>query len=54
MPTEHFKTKGDYRRNLAYRHMHDIPFSAEEVVVGGRKHKVKHSSRKRKRGGKRD
>jgi hypothetical protein len=50
MPTEHFKTKGDYRRNLAYRHIHGIPFTAEKVVVGGKAHKVKHSgnpSRKR-------
>lgn len=53
MPVEHFKSKEAYRRNLAYRHMHGIPFSAEAVVVGGRKHKVKHS-RSRKRGGKRD
>lgn len=48
MPVEHFKTQGDYRRNLAYRHMHGIPFSAESVVVGGRKHKVQHSRGKRR------
>lgn len=44
MPTEHFKTKGDYRRNLAYRHIHGIPFTAKNVVVGGKEHKVKHST----------
>lgn len=45
MPTEHFKTEGDYRRNLAYRHIHNIPFRATEVVVAGKRHKVKHSGR---------
>lgn len=43
MPTEHFKSREAYRRNLAYRHMHGIPFTAENVVVAGKKHKVKHS-----------
>lgn len=43
MPTEHFKSKEAYRKNLAYRHMHGIPFTAKDVVVGGKKHKVKHS-----------
>lgn len=50
-PTENFKSKEAYRKNLAYRHMHGIPFSAKEVVVGGKKHAVKHSKRTgRKRG----
>lgn len=49
MPTEHFRDKEAYRRNMAYRHIHDIPMSAKEVVVGGRRHKVKHSRAKRAR-----
>jgi len=44
MPVEHFKSKEAYRKNMAYRHMHGIPFTAEKVVVGGKAHKVKHSS----------
>lgn len=48
MPTEHFKSKEAYRKNMAYRHIHGIPMNAEEVVVGGRKHKVKHSRSRRK------
>ena len=44
MPVEHFKSKEGYRRNMAYRHIHGIPFTAEKVVVGGKAHKVKHSS----------
>lgn len=43
MPTEHFKNREAYRKNLAYRHMHGIPFTAKDVVVGGREHKVKHT-----------
>jgi hypothetical protein len=46
MPTEKFKSEEAYRKNMAYRHMHDIPFSAKEVVVGGKRHTVKHSKRK--------
>ena len=49
MPTEHFKDKEAYRKNMAYRHMHGIPFSAKEVVVGGKRHEVKHSKRKSRR-----
>lgn len=45
MPVEHFRSKAAYRRNLAYRHLHDIPFTATEVVVAGKRHKVKHSGR---------
>jgi hypothetical protein len=44
MPVEHFKSKEAYRKNMAYRHMHDIPFTASKVVVGGKAHKVKHST----------
>ena len=48
MPVEHFKSKEAYRKNMAYRHMHGIPFTATLVVVGGSKHKVKHSKKKGK------
>lgn len=44
MPVEHFKSKEAYRKNLAYRHIHNIPFRAESVVVGGRSHRVKHGA----------
>ena len=44
MPTEHFKSKEAYRKNMAYRHMHGIPFTAKTVVVGGKSHTVKHST----------
>lgn len=44
MPVERFKSKEAYRKNMAYRHIHGIPFTAEKVVVGGKAHKVKHSS----------
>jgi hypothetical protein len=43
MPVEHFKSKEAYRKNMAYRHIHGIPFTAEKVVVGGKAHEVKHS-----------
>lgn len=43
MPVEHFKSKEAYRKNMAYRHMHGIPFTASSVVVGGKSHKVKHT-----------
>jgi hypothetical protein len=44
MPIEKFRSKEAYRKNLAYRHMHGIPFTASKVVVGGKEHKVKHSA----------
>ena len=44
MPVEHFKSKEAYRKNMAYRHIHGIPFTAKEVVVGGKAHEVKHST----------
>ena len=56
MPVERFASKEKYRKNLAYRHIHGIPFRASSVVVGGEKHKVQHSGRpedKRRRGSKR-
>ena len=43
MPVEHFKSAEAERKNLAYRHMNNIPYTATEAVVGGVKHKVKHS-----------
>ena len=49
-PVEHFRSKEAYRKNLAYRHIHGIPFTAKDVVVGGKSHAVQHSdspSRKR-------
>lgn len=44
MPVEHFKSKEAYRKNMAYRHIHGIPFTASKVVVGGKAHEVKHST----------
>jgi hypothetical protein len=46
VPVEKFKSKEAYRKNMAYRHMHGVPFTAKEVVVGGKRHAVKHSKRK--------
>lgn len=42
MPTEHFKSKEAYRKSRAYTHIHGIPTHAVDVVVAGKKHKVKH------------
>lgn len=47
MPTEHFRLKEAYRKNLAYRHIHGIPMNAKEVVVGKKKHTVKHRGKKK-------
>lgn len=44
MPTLHFKSQEGYRKNMAYRHIHDIPDTASTVVVAGKSHKVKHST----------
>jgi hypothetical protein len=49
MPVEHFKSKEGYRKNMAYRHIHGIPFTAKAVVVAGKKHTVKHSASKSRR-----
>jgi hypothetical protein len=43
MPNEKFKSKEAYRKNMAYRHIHGIPFTASSVTVGGKTHSVKHS-----------
>jgi len=44
MPVLHFRDREAYRRNMAYRHIHDIPDTASEVFVGGKEHSVKHST----------
>ena len=49
MPVEHFRSKEAERRNLAYRHIHDIPYTATSAVVAGREHKVKHSTKPSRR-----
>lgn len=44
MPTENFKSKEAYRRNLAYRHIHGVPMTATRVCIRGEGcHKVDHS-----------
>lgn len=47
MPVEHFKSKEAYRKNMAYRHMHGIPFTATTAVVADKAHKVKHSKKQK-------
>lgn len=44
MPELHFKSKAGYERNLAYRHLHNVPDTADKVVVAGKEHRVKHST----------
>lgn len=44
MPVLHFRNKEAYRKNMAYRHIHDLPDTASEVYAGGKEHKVKHST----------
>jgi len=51
MPTEHFKSEEAYRKSRAYAHIHGIPTHAESVVVAGKKHKVKHSKKSKRKGG---
>ena len=43
-PELHFKSAEGYRKNMAYRHIHDISDTADKVVVAGKEHKVKHST----------
>lgn len=43
MPVEHFKSEEAYRKNLAYRHMHEIPMTASRVCIKNDCHEVKHS-----------
>ena len=43
MPVLHFRDKEAYRKNMAYRHIHDIPDTASEVFVAEKEHRVKHS-----------
>lgn len=49
MPVEQFRSKEAYRKNLAYRHIHGIPMTAEKVCIKGKCHKVKHSKSKVRR-----
>lgn len=48
-PLEHFHDKEDYRKWLAYRHLHHIPSKAKEVSVAGRTHKVDHATKRKTR-----
>lgn len=48
MPVEHFKSKEAERKNLAYRHMHGIPYTSTTACVAGKCHKVKHSKSKKR------
>ena len=49
MPVENFKDKEAYRKSRAYTHIHGISTNAKEVVVGGKRHEVKHSKRTSRR-----
>lgn len=49
MPVEHFRSKEAERKNLAYRHIHDIPYTATSAVVAGHEHKVEHSRNGKRR-----
>lgn len=49
MPVEHFRSKAAEMRNLAYRHIHGIPYTATTAVVAGKAHKVKHSDDPKRR-----
>ena len=49
MPTEHFKSEEAYRKSRAYTHMHGIKTHAKAVVVGGKRHKVRHSKKSKRR-----
>lgn len=48
MPVEHFESPESYRKYRAYTHIHGIPTHAREVVVGGKRHTVKHSKKSRR------
>lgn len=47
MPVEHFKSREAELKNLAFRHMRGVPYTATTACVGEGKnehcHKVKHS-----------
>lgn len=49
MPVEHFKNKEAERKNLAWRHIHGVPYTATTACVAGKCHKVKHSKSKSRR-----
>ena len=47
MPDERFKSKEAYRKWNSYRHIHGIEApNLKSVVVGGKRHTVRHSKRK--------
>jgi hypothetical protein len=50
MPVERFKNKEAYRKWTAYRHIHGIAApNLKEVIVGGKRHKVQHGKRGKRR-----
>jgi hypothetical protein len=46
---ERFRSPESYRKYRAYVHIHRIPTHAKEVIVAGKRHKVKHGKKKTKR-----
>lgn len=49
MPVEHFRSKEAERKNLAWRHINDVPYTATKAVVAGKEHTVQHSKDKKRR-----
>lgn len=45
-PTDYFRSKEAYRKFNAYTHIHGIPTHAKDVVIAGKRHKVKHSGKR--------
>ena len=43
-----FKSEADYKKWLAYGHMHKKFHGKQPVTIAGKPHKVKHLSRKKK------
>jgi hypothetical protein len=43
---ENYKSKESYRKANAYRHIHGIKSQAHDVKIAGRKHKVKHGTKR--------
>ena len=43
MPELHFASAEKYRKNLAWRHLHNVSDTADKVVVAGKEHRVQHS-----------
>lgn len=48
-PVETYRSEEAYRKNLAYRHIHGIPMTAEKVCIKGKCHKVNHSKNAKRR-----